>query len=114
MGAYGSGISFAKACQYDKERIKRALQGELMCGEDENGFLYAKASKEECDAYILSAYDNAVYEGLEAMRSGRAFERIGKDRNLIISLPEYINEKDEVTREESDKYIFEGEEDEER
>lgn len=32
MSEYGSGISFSRACMYNKERIKKAFSGEVMVG----------------------------------------------------------------------------------
>lgn len=90
MGEYGSGVSFARSCAYDKERIKMALQGKLLLGESENGFEYADAPREECEAFILSAYDNAVYQATEAFASGRAIEKIMKNHNFVMPFTEYI------------------------
>lgn len=90
MAEYGSCITFTKSCSYDKERIKHALKGELLCGEDENGFIYASASKEECDKYILQAYDNVVYHAKQAMDSGRALDRLIADENIEIDFHKYI------------------------
>lgn len=81
MGEYGPGISFGQACMMDKERIIHAFNGELMIGEDmdKDGvshFVYEHADKKDCLAYILAAYDNAVYQAKEAAASGRALERL--------------------------------------
>ena len=48
MSEYASGFTFGRRCMMDKERIKHALKGELVIGEDENGFIYGKASRVEC------------------------------------------------------------------
>lgn len=79
MSEYASGLTFGKCCNLDKDRIKHALKGELFCGEDENGFLYEKASKEDCERYILQAYDNAVFHAKQAMDSGRVLDRMLRD-----------------------------------
>ena len=79
MAEYGPGLTFGQMCSMDKERIIHAFKGELMCGEDENGFIYEPASKEECLEYILEAYDNAVFQGKAAMDSGRALEKLFKE-----------------------------------
>lgn len=71
---YGSGIKIGTAFQYDKERIKHALKGEIMVGENEYGFIYDKCSKEEADKYILSAFDHAVYQALKANASACVLE----------------------------------------
>ena len=95
MSEYGSGLTFGQACNFDKERIKHALRGELMCDEDENGFVYAPASQEECERYILRAYDECVYQALQSMDSGRALDRLMKNHGLIMgesyTLAEYGN-----------------------
>ena len=80
MAEYGPGLTFGQMCALDKERIKHAMQGELMIGEDEDGqFVYEHASKAECDAYILAAYDNCVFQARAAMDSGRALDRLFKE-----------------------------------
>ena len=111
MSEYGSGISFSTARMYDKERIKHAFMGELMCGEDENGFIYAPASKEECEKFILSAYDSAVYCAIQAIASTRATERFAKDveaHDLTIS--EENMQKYHITRPRDKKqhYLYIG------
>ena len=96
MGEYGSCVSLADAFNNDKERIKMALKGELLAGEDDSGFVYAKASKEECEAFILSAFDNAVYHCLKCARSGRALEKIMEEHD--IKTDEYFHEYMEITQ----------------
>lgn len=77
MAEYGPGLTFGQCCNLDKERIKHALQGELMVGEDEDGgFVYEKAPKADCDKYILEAYDSCVFQAKAAMDSGRALDRL--------------------------------------
>lgn len=98
MAKYGNGISFKQACEYEREGIEHALRGELVCDESEEGFVYAKASKEECDKFILSAYDEVVYQAIRAFTSGRALERIAEERGGGISLQEYMEKVDEVER----------------
>lgn len=71
---YGSGIKLGTAFEHDKERIKHALKGEIMVGENGHGFIYDKCTKEEADAYILSAFDNAVYQALKLNASARVLE----------------------------------------
>ena len=44
MGEYGSGVSLTQAFNYDKERLLKALDGQLVCGESEYGFMYGDAS----------------------------------------------------------------------
>lgn len=77
MAEYGPGLTFGQSCNLDKERIIHAMKGELMVGEDEDGgFVYDKAPKEDCEKYILEAYDNCVFQAKAAMDSGRAMERL--------------------------------------
>ncbi len=90
MSEYGSGVSFKQTCEYDRERIQKALKGELVYGENEDGFLYIGASKDDCKRYILEAYDQACYMASEAMHSGRALEKIAKDHGYDGDLLEYM------------------------
>lgn len=75
MGEYGSGVSLTQAFNYDKERLLKALDGQLMCGETENGFEYAGATQEECREFIIRVFDNAVYHALQGYQSGRVLEK---------------------------------------
>ena len=114
MSEYGNGITMAKAFSYDKERIKKALDGQILAGENENGFIYEKATKEECDKYILSAFDNVVYQCREALASGRALEAYLKSKGNIdfkafFSFREAERKKDN----ESNDYIYENDIEEE-
>lgn len=106
MSEYGSGLTFGQTRNMDKERIKHALRGELMCGEDENGLVYAKATPEECAAYILSAYDDCVYHAKQAMDSGRALERLMKGKGVECT-PEEYGALMEAARLEFDDYQYE-------
>ena len=76
MGEYGSGVSLVQAFNYDKERLLHALKGQLICGETEDGFEYADAPEEECRAFIISVFDNAVYHALQGYSSGRVYEQV--------------------------------------
>ena len=76
MGEYGPGHTIGSAAELDKERVRHALHGELVFGEDESGFVYLQATKEACDTYILGVIDNLVYQCKELAASGRAMERI--------------------------------------
>ena len=95
MAEYGNGISMTRAFTLDKERIKHALNGELACGENEDGFVYAKADKEACDNYIISAYENAVYYALTMNESACALEKLMG----TVKLPDYAKALDEVKHE---------------
>ncbi len=106
MSKYGCGISFVRACEMDKEQIKHALQGELVVNETENGFVYGKADKQACDQFIIDAYDNVVYHAIEAMRSGKAYDRFLSEKGLTISLPEYLKSRAIVLNEERETYKY--------
>lgn len=83
MGEYGPGLTSGQCFNMDKERIRHALKGELICGESEDGFNYAAATKEECEKFIMSAFDNAVFQCEQALTSGRAYERILKEHTKL-------------------------------
>lgn len=114
MAKYGCGLSFGRVCMLEKEQIKHALKGELACGETDDGFVYAPAGKEECDRFILSAYDECVYQAKDAMDSGRALERLMKSRGVELdvtyTLEEYMRFFMEAAIEFND-YVYEPEED---
>lgn len=77
MSKYGSGLTFGQVCNQEKEEIKQALAGKVIDYYDfnENPF-YRDGVKEETDRVILEAYDEAVYQALEAMTAGRTMERL--------------------------------------
>ena len=74
MSEYGCGASLIQAFNYDKERLLKALDGQLVCGETEEGFEYADAPEDECRAFIIHIFDNAVYHALQGYSSGRSLE----------------------------------------
>lgn len=76
MGEYGSGVSLTQAFNYDKERLLKALDGQLLCGETEDGFEYCDASEEDCRKFIIDVFDNAVYHALQGYQSGRVMEQV--------------------------------------
>lgn len=82
MAKYGGAISFAQACNHDKEEIKMAFEGMIRVGENEKGFTYEKADipDTELEKLVLSAYDNVVYQALEAMKAARVLERLYRDK----------------------------------
>jgi len=80
MGMYGSGISFAEACNFDKMRIKAALEGFEL--DIDTGEKYP-IGDEQAREIILNAYDEAVYQGLTAMRSGKALESIAEKNGYV-------------------------------
>lgn len=77
MGKYGNGISFGSACSLEKAEIKRALNGEILAGEDETGRqIWVKGSKEETDKVIIDAYDELYYQAEQLRASGCAMDKI--------------------------------------
>ena len=46
MGEYGPGLTSGQAFMKDKERIKKALEGFLVCGEDDDGFRHFQKGPE--------------------------------------------------------------------
>jgi len=75
MGRYGNGISFKEACVFDREQIVKALDLQVVSGEDEKGFIYCPCTKEDADKTILDLYDNIVYQARQTMAVGRAHEK---------------------------------------
>ena len=115
MSEYGNGITMAKAFSYDKERIKKALTGQILAGESEDGFIYKPADKEDCNTYILSAFDNAVYQCREALAHGRAMEAYLKSKGINIDFKEFLPfiEAEKKKDYESNAYIYENDTEEE-
>lgn len=114
MSEYGAGLTSGQCFNMDKERIKHALKGELVCGENEDGFIYESASQEECEKYILSAFDNAVFHCKQAHDSGRVHERILKEHTELSDeeiFKLYIAYMGEESQKYND-YIYEGLEEE--
>ena len=93
MGEYGSGLTMGKCFNMDKERIKKALDGYLVVGEDKNGFIYEKASQEECREFILRKFDNAVYHCLESMAFGRVYDYIMAKNGVKYTMEEILLSK---------------------
>ena len=115
MSEYGSGLTFGQACNFDKDRIKHALRGELMCDEDENGFVYAPASREECEKFILSKYDECVYQALQSMDSGRALSRLMEEHGVVMGKTYTVMEYGALVEEEHQKfndYVYEPDDEE--
>lgn len=100
MGEYGIGLTSGQCFNMDKERIRHALQGELFCEETVEGFEYGPAPKEECDKYILHAFDNAVFQCSEALAGARALEKMFIAKNGSINLQKYMR----IVEEEKTKY----------
>lgn len=110
MSKYGPGLSFGEVCNFEKEQIKHALRGELVCGEEDDGtFAYMLATQEECEKFILAAYDEAVYHAIEAMRAGTATENVMLRHGMKIPMPEYLSEIELLASQGTD-YNFEPDE----
>ena len=108
MSEYGCGVSLVRAFNYDKERLLKALDGKLMCGETEDGFEYCDAPEEECRAFIISVFDNAVYHALQGYQSGRVMEKV-MNSNGINSMDNQIFKDYLHYKTEDDLEQFNGE-----
>ena len=84
MSEYGCGVSLVQAFNYDKERLLKALDGQLICGETEDGFEYAPATEDECREFIIHAFDNAVYHALQGYGSGKALEQAAEANGVDV------------------------------
>lgn len=91
MSKYGPGLTSGQIANMEKEMIKHALQGEVRVGENENGFIYKPSEKDVCDKEIIDAYDALYYQLEQALASGRALEKIAKDRGYNSDLAEYMD-----------------------
>lgn len=108
MSEYGPGHTIGMAAEHDKERVRHALVGELVVGEDERGFVYAQAPKVECDRYILRVIDHWVYQCKELAASGRAMERILEEHGgMHIYFDRYADYHAEESRKFQD-YLYES------
>jgi len=112
MSEYGPGHTIGTAAELDKERVRHALLGELVIGEDESGFIYAQAPKAECDRYILEVIDNLVYQCKELAASGRAMERIIEEHGgMDVYFNRYVDYHAQESRRFQD-YLYEQDIDE--
>ena len=75
MGKYHC-TTFGRACSWEKDAIKHALNGEVLAGWDEDGRHWEKASKEETDRVILEAYDELFYQAEQLRTSALALEKV--------------------------------------
>ena len=103
MSEYAPGHTIGSAAELDKKRIKQALEGKLLAGEDENGFIYESAPKKECDRFILDAFDNMVYQCRQLAAAGRALERILYER-FDLEPDQYFHLYMQYVSEEERKY----------
>lgn len=107
MSKYGSGLTFGQVCNLEKAEIKQALAGKVIDYYDDNETpVYRDGTKEETDRVILKAYDAAVFQGLQAMVSSRAYARLAEN----VDLCRYFELRNEEALKYND-YIYEGEED---
>lgn len=113
MSKYGSGLTLGKACNLEKEQIKHAFKNEIMCGANENGIVYAPCTREEAEKFILTAYDEVVYQALQLAASGRAMgnlltKKYGSEQAYFA---EYVAER---TKEDTrfNDYVYESKGDE--
>ena len=113
MSEYGPGMTIGSAAELDKDRVRHALMGELMCGEDDRGFVYEPASREECERYILDVIDYWVYQAKHLADSGRAMERVMEAHGFSVlnHFREYVDEMAKAST-EYDDYIYESDYDE--
>ena len=95
MSKYGNGLNSMQVCALVREQIERALNGELICGETENGFGYASADKAKCDRFILEAYDELVYQLNNAESSGRATEKLIEQSGVRLNFRDYMQKMQE-------------------
>lgn len=102
MSMYGSGVSMAQAMEMDKERVRHAMFNELVVGEDENGFVYERATREECHKFVMETLDGWYFTAKQLADCGRAMERLLEARGVDWkrSLPEFMALMDE----ESEKF----------
>lgn len=113
MSEYGPGMTIGRAAELDKERVRHALMGELICGEDDRGFVYEPASREECERYILGVVDHWVYQAKQLADSGRAMERVMEAHGFSVAnhMREYIDAMADASS-EYDDYVYEADLDE--
>ena len=109
MSEYASGLTMGQCASLDKERVEHALHGELMCGEDEHGFVYAPAPREECESYILSVIDNWYFQAKQLADSGRAVERVMARHGWHMDFMEYMGEMAKAESEYGGDYVYEHE-----
>ena len=90
---YAPGTTMGQMFNMEKDIIKHAIDGEIVSGEDEDGFIYEPASFEECRKAILAAFDNAVYHCLEANAFGRVYDYLLEKNGVTYTLQEILLSK---------------------
>ena len=111
MSEYVSGLTMGQCAEFDKERVRHALRGELMCGEDESGFVYEAAPRQECDRYVLGVIDKWYFTAKQLADSGKAMERIMAGHGMRVDMWEYMAELN-MAEQERDGYVYEHQLDE--
>lgn len=110
MGEYGNGLSLVQMFNLDKERLLKALDGKLVCNETEDGFEYEDASEEECRAYIIRVFDNAVYHALQGYQSGRVLEKTAEANGIDTKsgqfFTDYLHFIDADSKEYTEEYHY--------
>jgi len=108
MGKYGAGLTFGKVCNMEKETIKHALKYEEYVGNDEYGNpVLIPITSQEAREIILGAYDEAVYQALQALASCRAMETLYKQKTgADFDFWEYTEEMEKEVQRFND-YVYE-------
>lgn len=103
-------MTFADKCNNYKDEIKHALNNEVIAGYDDKGSpVYEKTDKKETSETILRIFDEVVYQALDALASGRALERLYKEKTgEDPSLKDYMRLEKEEKQKYND-YIYEHE-----
>ena len=86
MDEYGPDCTLKQVYEYDRERVEHALDGELKCGQDENGFIYEPASPEACREFILEVVDVWYGEAQRLSNCGKVMEAIIRENGGITPL----------------------------
>lgn len=104
-------MTFAEDAEIDKEHVRHALCGELVAGEDEEGFVYETAPRADCERFILEVTDKWYHMAKLLADSGRAVERIMERHGFKMDFQEYLQEVVRAKK-EYDTYVYEGDLDE--
>lgn len=90
----------------EQERLKKALNGEILAGETATGYFYRKGTKEECKQEILNLHDSIVKRLKEALMASSAYEKCfyHADSNGKISFKEFCKVLD--TERKADTYSY--------
>ncbi len=103
-------MTFGTQCMQYKDEIKHALNNEVIGWYNDDGDpIYVKAEKKETTEVILNIFDEIVHQGLSDLTSGRALDRLYKEKTgQEPDLHEYMK----ILQEEAlkfDDYRCEGE-----